>query len=301
MKRILIYSLIIVAAFAIGTTAGVIGKRFLASEELDYGDLDVFSMKPDCDEIVKKVESYSGNKDLVDVFSASDVLNYSMEKFRRCENSFSFTFGLADTIVKQDIRSCTIRNGNNYFEESISKSSAVALGNRMYQENKDGNVTTYFGDSKSIKIGDFITTVSYSLENKKVFEHDEYRQTYGKTLDETFIYLVSEETVLESKVIKNDETYNINVTLDPVVSTYFYKLQMKNVSNLDKLPNFSSVKLEFVLTKDLSLKNLFVDEDYIATIMVDAKTHGTLEYYFYPNEFLKIPELNETLTYKKGD
>lgn len=300
MKKVLTYSLIGVTVLAIGATTGIVMKRVVASEEIDYGTLDFESMKPDCNQIVKNVESYKGSKDLVDAFSASDILNYSMEKFRRCENNYSLTFGLADTIIKQEIKSCTIKNGNQYFEESVSKSSMIAVGNRMYQSGVGADIDVYQAKKDTIKINETDIDAEYNESQKTTYKNSDYSDTFGKTLDEVFIYLTSNETVKDSKVEKLNDGYSITVELDPDISTYFYKHQMKNVSNLDKYPVFEYVTINYLLTKDLMLKKCDIDEQYVATMIVDAPTHGTLETYFFPNEELKIPEINEKITYHKG-
>lgn len=301
MKNIITYGAIVLTAAAVGVTGGVVFKRVLGSEDVDYSNVDVFSMKVKCDELVKKIEAYNGGKEIVDAFPSYDVLNYAMEKYRRCENSYSFVFGIADVkITTQYIRTCQIKNGNQYFEESLSQSNMVSCGNRMLQVEKEGNVKLYPADSGSIVINDSTVKATYPTAKVEDLSGYDYSHKFGKTLDEMFIYLVSEKTVTSSDIQKLDNEYIITVTLDPDISTYFYKLQMKNISNLDKLPVFSNVTLKYTLTKDLMLKHLSTDEQYVATMMVDANTHGTLETYYYPNEYLKIPSVDETITYRKG-
>ena len=124
---------------------------------------------------------------------------------------------------------------------------------------------------------------------------------FGKTLDEMFIYLICEDSIVASQTEKIDGGYTIDVDLDPNLSTVGYKNQMKNVSNLDKLPSFANVHLKFTLDTDLKLKKLTVDENYTATMVVDAKTHGMLDIYYYSDTYVKIPEINEQIEYKKGE
>lgn len=300
MKKIFSYALVAVSAICIGTAAGFIGKKLFGPTEIDYGDVDFDSLKVDAAQIVKRIDSYNGTKDVTESFTPGEILNYSMEKFRTCENCCSFTFGVADTIVKQDIRACLIKNGDNYFEESVSQSSMVSLANRMMQSGIDSDVSFYSATKSSIKILDDGATGTYSDSEVKTFSSENYRDTYGKTLDEMFIYSISDQTILSSDISKNDNGYVIKVELDPNLSTNNYKHQMLNISGLDKLPKFTDVNLVFTLDKDLRLKKLSIDENYVATMIVDAKTHGIVDIYYFADEYIKIPNLNEDVHYMKG-
>lgn len=301
MKKPLEYSLIAFATIAAGGVSGVVAKKVFAGEEVKYGAVDFKKIKPDCDKIIKNIESYTGPNDVLDEFSASDVFNYSLEKFRRCENNCSFSYGVADTIIKQVIQTCTIKNGNEYFEESVSKSSMVSVANRMYQSGIDGDINLYKADKESITINETNIDANYDKSNLKGFKHDDYSEEYGKTINEVFIYLIANETLKESSYEKLENGYRVSMTLDPDLSTYFYKHQMKNISNLDKFPIFEYVTIKYEVSKDFTLRKLSVDEKYTATMVVDATIHGTLETYFFPNEFIEIPELNEQITYIKGE
>ena len=103
-----------------------------------------------------------------------------MEKFRRCENCCSFTFGVADTIVKQDIRGCMIKNGDKYFEESVSKSSMVSLANRMFQTGKGNDVSMYSASKGSIEILENSAKGQYTSTNVKEFSNEEYKTKFNK-------------------------------------------------------------------------------------------------------------------------
>ena len=302
MRKIFRYPIIIVTAAALGIGVGVVSKKVFGPTEIDYGDFDFGALKVNAAEIVKKIDSYTGSADIIDNFTVGEVLNYSMEKFRTCENCCSFTFGAAETIVNQDIRGCLIKNGDKYFEESVSKSSMVSLANRMYQNGKDADVSLYHGKKGSVGISENSSSAEYSETNKENFTSNGYRETYGKTLDEMFIYLISDQTITNSNIVDLDNGgYAITVELDPDLSTDGYKNQMYNISGLDERPVFSSVKLIFTLDKDLVLKKLTIDENYTAKMMVNAKTHGNVNIYYFANEFVKIPELNESVTYMKGE
>ena len=267
---------------------------------VDYGDIGE-ALQVDAKAIVERVEAYNGPKDKTEEFSASEILNYSLEKFRSCENCCSFTYGVADTIVKQDIRGCSIKNGDKYFEESVSKSSMVSLANRMFQEGKSTNVSLYSANKGTIEISDTSPQAEYSESNLTAYTADEYKSTYGKTLDEMFIYIISEETVLNPSTQKVDGGYIIDIDLHTDWGTANYKKQMVSVSDLDAKPKFDSVHLTFTLDNDLMLKKMSVDEKYTARKIVDASINGKLDIYYFPEKYIEIPEVGEQLNYIKGE
>ena len=96
----------------------------------------------------------------------------------------------------------------------------------------------------------------------------EYSDFMGRTLDQMFIYIISDKTLSGSGAtitLADNGDYMISVELNPKTATYYYKIQMKNISGLDALPVFSSVKLTYTVTKDYDLKHLSVDEPYEAS------------------------------------
>ena len=113
-----------------------------------------------------------------------------------------------------------------------------------------------------------------------------------------FIYLISNETVLEgSKIEKKDDLIKVSVKLDPSISTYYYKIQMKEISDLDKLPVFEYLNHTYVFDKDMTLLYCKVDEKYQASMGVTATIHNTIDYYYHSNVMIDIPKENETVDY----
>ena len=291
MKTPVIYISIAATALGVGVTGGIIAKR-MSGEVVDYGDIDTNALELDGPTMLQKYESYKGNN-IESAFTAPELVVAGLEKYRSCEHSYSVGKGVASTIVSQSVRNFQIRNGDDYFEESISKSSMVSLANRMTQHTKEGNVTLYKGSASSDEVG------SYS-NNGKEYEHSAYKEYLGKTLDEMFIYIVSNMTTKDGKIEKDDDKYVITLDLDPDFSTYYYKFQMKNISGLDELPTFSYVKLIFTFDKDMWLEHLHVDESYKAKMGVSVTIIDAFDYYYFPNQEMAIPELDTQLDYSLG-
>lgn len=295
-KLLLAYILTIGICGVAGAGTGIVLKRTVGPIDEHYPPgFDPKEFSPDVESIMDKYNKLS-DKTISGVrsFSDSDVINICFEKYRNQEYCWSVGAGNANTIVTQAIRSSQIKNGSEYFEEQLSYSSVVALAKRSLQHGKNGNLETFDGGCINPE------TASYSETPSKSFTKEEYKEYLGKTLDEMFIYIISEKTVLDSsRTIKGDDV-TIKFNLNPNLSTFYYKTQMQNISGLSNLPPFSEVKLEFTVDSDLNLKHLAVDETYTATkegIPVPAKTHNIIDYYYHAGEEMGIPPYNENINY----
>ena len=287
MKPAFIYISIVGTALAVGTAGGIVAKRVMGGENIIY-EGDASSMTFDIDTAYEKYLNYSGNN-LAKDFTPAEIVNIGLEKYRRCDNSYSITKGVASTMVTQSIRNYQIKNGDQYFEESISMSSMVKLANRMYQTGKDGDITLYKGSAVNEELG------SYPSDGT-TYGQTEYKNYLGKTLNEMFIYIITDSTILESSIDESDG-YKIQLSLDTELSVIFYQYQMKNISGLDKYPKFASVNLTFTFNKNLELQHLYTDETYQATMGVTVDIHNMFDTYYYPNVELKIPTINEPTDY----
>ena len=287
VKAILVYSLVGLFVVALGVSTGVILKRTFGATDIDYTGFDPESYRMDAKELVKQYEK-NPNKN----FTPAELVNIGLEKYRQCENCYSIGIGTASTIVNQTIRNAQIKVGDHYFEESISYSKMVNVANRVDQ----------IGEHEDISLNKGKATGSEDVTYKNevtTFKADDYKKAWGKTLDEMFIYIISNETVIESesKVEKKDEQIKVTISLDPDISTYYYKLQMKEISNLDKLPVFQSLHHTYIFSEHMDLEYCLVDEKYQAQMGVTASIHNIIEYYYHPNVVIEIPKENENVDY----
>ena len=290
-KNAVIYISIITSAIVIGGAGGIIAKRLTGKENIVYvGDAN--SVHANAPEILSRYKAYSGNNPTKD-FQTWELINVALEQYRNCEYSYSYSKGKAHTIVEQDIRNYQIKNGNDYFEESLSKSSMVAVAKRMYQTNIGGNVKVYDGSIPSSDVEKGIFTNTYSDMTS-----DEYKSYLGRTLDTMFIYAISEKTVLEQTTTKLDNgDYQLYVSLSPNTSTIDYQTQMKNISNLDQRPVFDEVKLTYVVDQNFMLKSLSVNETYTAKMTIQVSIKNDIDTYYYPNQKMDIPSFNQNTNY----
>lgn len=295
-KLLLTYILTIGICGVAGGGTGIVLKRTVGPIDEHYPPgFDPKEFSPKLESIMEKYNKLS-DKTISGVrsFSDSDVINICFEKYRTQEYCWSIGAGNANTIVTQTIRNAQIKRGSEYFEEQLSYSSVVDLAKRSLQHGVDGDLETFDGGCIDPE------TATYPATPSKSFTKDEYKKYLGKTLDEMFIYIISEKTVLDSSRVTKGDVTTIKLTLNPNLSTFYYKTQMQNISGLSNLPPFSEVKLEYTVDSNLNLKHLLVDETYTATkegIPVPAKTHNIINYYYYAGEQMDIPSYNENINY----
>ena len=297
-KNLITYLIIGASCLVVGGTLGIVGKKVLGQEIVDDSGFNPEKYKADSAALLKRYENYTGSTPEKE-FTQTELVNIALEKYRRCEYSYSVGIGLANAVavgvnVMQEIKAAQVRNGDTYFEESVSKSSMVGCAYRSMQVGKDGELDSYEGTS----ISDDASHASYAYAPKH-YTHDGYKKAWGKTLDEMFIYIVSGKTVMSTEQLTKDgSNYVITLNLNVDTSTYYYKYQMVTISGLSSRPVFTLEKLTYVLTKDLDLVSLKCEEAYSASMAgISATTTATLNYYYFPNYEIKIPELNERIDY----
>ena len=282
------YSIIGVCAIAVGVAAGVVLKKRFGPVETDYTGFNPEAFRMDGKALVEEYEK-NKNKD----FTPAALVNIGLEKYRSAENSYSIGVGLADTIVKQTIRNFQIRNGDQYFEEQISKSSMVSLANRAVQKEED-KVQVYKGKAKDTELSEY-------QDGAKDYTIDGFKESWGKTLKDVFIYLICDETVISegTSVTKKDGIIKVQLELDPEIASYYYKQQMKSLSDLSALPTFEYLRQTYFFdANNMNILHSIFDEKYQATMSgITATIVNHLDYYYHTDEFLKIPEINENLDY----
>lgn len=295
-KLLLTYILTIGICGVAGGGTGIILKRTIGPIDEYYPEgFDPKEFSPNIESLMEKYgklsdKSYNGAAS----YSDTDIINICLEKYRKQDYCWSIASGDANTIVTQTIRNAQIKYGDTYFEEQLSYSSVVDVANRTIQHDVNGDLELYKGGCINPEVP------NYSGAAPQSYTKEGYKKYLGKTLDEMFIYIISEKTVINStRTIKGDDVV-IKFDLNPNLSTFYYKTQMLNISGLSNLPPFSEVKLTFTVDKELNLKIMDVDETFTATkegIPVPAKTHNLIKNYYHAGEQMLIPSINENLNY----
>lgn len=288
-KSIIAYSISGTAVVALGVVAGILlGQNVFKIDA--YKGLNADVIEQDYSETYKEFQKAAPSS-YTTKFTPVELVNISLLKLSDYENFYTLTQGQVIAAgVKQTIRSTTIKDGNQYFEESLSASSFVKSANRFYQNEND--VTWYKGKYVDLENG------SYGSAKQTKYSLNEYEEVWGKLLSQPCIYIISDKTCLGSELTESKDGYTINLDLHPTYSVLRYVKQMVMTGGLSESPVFHSVKLIFELDKDMNLVTFKTDEVYDVHMVIDAKNSkaSLTQNYYYQER--RIPTITEPTSYK---
>lgn len=296
-RKGLIFGLIfgVATPITLGVVGGVVYTKFFMAKTVDYSDVNADSLYINMDNLLAKYEDVKkAGTPYDEALTSYELVNIAYHNYTTYENSRSFTIGSAvAAIVDQSIRGCSIKEGNKYFEESLSKSNMVGVAARMYQ-NEDTSIDLHRGEAIDA------TTATWGNEHYE-YTFDEFTADFGKTPSTPLIYIVSKKTVLSGtdKVEKTDNGYKISMSLHPKKSVINYVKQMKSISNLYDYPAFNNIDLVFHIDNDLLIKQLDINESYYALkeANLGADTTGDVSVYYEVDGGFTVPSLNEPVVY----
>ena len=296
-RKGLIFGLIfgVATPITLGVVGGVVYTKFFMAKTVDYSDVNADSLYINMDNLLAKYEDVKkAGTPYDEALTSYELVNIAYHNYTTYENSRSFTIGSAvAAIVDQSIRGCSIKEGNKYFEESLSKSNMVGVAARMYQK-EDTSIDLHRGEVIDA------TTATWGNEHYE-YTFDEFTNDFGKTPSTPLIYIVSKKTVLSGtdKVEKTADGYKISMSLHPKKSVINYVKQMKSISNLYDYPAFNNIDLVFHIDNDLLIKQLDINESYYALkeANLGADTSGDVSVYYEVDGGFTIPSLNEPVVY----
>lgn len=316
-KTILIIS-VALAGLVIGTGGGILFSYILKTpnQEMASGDGNKYADKYDVNELQNSVQkAISSGKDVTQEFSLSQIANYALDNFKLSENSVAIGYGKANSAVALDIRNFTIKNGDSYMEEALSKSAPGILDIRVCQRDyqtgtsEDSPIESYLGSLIDAE------HATYDNPTKKDYTVTTYKDTFGKSVDDPSVYVVSSKTILtdtvtqtspltgekitgNSNIKKVDGGYELYMELNTVKGVAKYWKRMMNLSG-SNVSSFNYVHLTYYLNDNFELVKSFVEESYAAGMAnINASVLGTLTTYFFKdtNDY-KIPSSNESVSY----
>lgn len=286
-KNIIITSSVCVVALTTGISLGLVFGMEYLGPRVNYGDYNVLSLEDDNAKLYREYQKINDGD--YSRFEPYEMANIAIYGYQNSEYHYSYSSGVANaSLVKQNIYATSIRNGDEYFTESISSSSLVNVAKRFYQDNS--GVTTYTGsvEGKGAK---------WKEGTKEVSSFEEFENQWGKVPSRSCIYIISSKTVLDSNVEKTEDGYIVDVSLDPVKSVIRYVRQMVSMSDLSREPSFKTVDLRFVLDNQLNLKEMTSHEIYDVYKFGTHTTDSTINEYFFIDDGYKIPDLNTNCDY----
>ena len=299
MKTAILYLIIAGSAVSVGAGAGVVYKRAIAEPTENILGFNPEACKPNAEELFKAVEKAGSVKAATEKLKPFEIVNYSFEKYKQSEYSVSFCTGLADTAVKQYIRSVQIKRGSNYFEEQISKSSMVGVAKRMIQEGENANTLVYNETGSGDVIVDSDDARATFKSEPIEHTYESYKEAWGRNLPDMAIYLIATSTVERQELVKDGDGYKVTLSLQPTKGAYNYRYQMKTISDLATYPSFSLLDLTYWLDSELNIVKMSEHSKFTATMVgVSAGVENNLMYYYFPGKEMEFPKLNEKVDYK---
>jgi len=309
-RSVIFISCLSVTAIALGVGAGFFIHNLLNSGvSTDYGNAnaaDYVDNDPNLLQDYQAIKASDG--DYVSVYAKKPykVANIAFALYSAHEHAMSQGVGSGTAIlgafnVDQQIRSTLIRNGDSYFEESLSASNIVQLADRMYQ---DTSILSYHGTVAPSEV-----EIPRNFGKAVEYTKDEYRDLMGKTLNIPCIYIISSKTTYVNSTAysgtptsfkKNEDgSYALELEMTRSSSVLNYVKQMQSISDLYDKPSFTYVHLSFDLDKDLNLKSMTSNEFYFARTQknVGSNVHGVLKTTYEWDGDYQIPELTVPVKY----
>ena len=281
--------------------------------DLDMNEEQMSQLEDDTGDLLARYEKCKEEgKEPSKVFTLDEICNIGALKFQQTDNTMTLGFGYAaaaGNVSVLDVRNTAIRNGDLYFEESISKSASgvdVKVAERAYQTGDEIKIhEATFARGANAEHPSWKT--DYSTMNKT-----DYRAKYGKTVDTLGIYIVSSKTILTDAkdengnpltyITKDDTGYTLTMEMDPTKTVPRYVKRMHALSNSD-VNKFFYVRLEYRLDLDLNLIYSYVHEQYAAALgTIAATTTGRMITYYYTDADYIVPDINTPINYDlKGE
>ena len=248
---------------------------------------------PDKEAILAHYEKVKGStKNYLGELAPHEFVSIAYSLLERHPYVYSRGFGTSLALggISQDIQSTTIKEGGRYFEESNSI-GLVKLYDRMYQEGE--TTTKYWG-----------STPSYEKNAPVTMGNDEYKESMGRYVSESLIYVVSEKTEGKedlsgdglTQVKTSGDGYLVDFEGVPSLITLNYVRQMKTISSLKEYPSFDFVHLQWKLDANLELQWFKTHEKYQASTMgVTSPCEGrmTTVYVYGDSGTVPIPKPGE--------
>lgn len=296
LLRILLPAVLVAAA---GVGAGIALSRYLKPPVTNYLVDEVEIDLPGAKKAYEQIRDSGGDYSKL---RADYAVQMAYQLFYQEEQNSTMGVGYSlASIVKQEIQTRTVKDGNRYFEESNSV-GIVNLFDRMFMQ---GDTTdTYWGSSSD-----------YGSHPKVSYSNDEYKEKMGRYISIGLAYVVAPETIIEDNtksgdppngITKTDEGYRIEIELDPKKAVVNYQKQMQAISNLKYKPDFEYCHITVDTDRNLNLIRMKSHEKYMAVTASDigSKAEGVLitEYYHnalpefgFPEPGSKLPDYPASL------
>lgn len=190
--------------------------------------------------------------------------------------------------LKQNILAYQLKNGDEYFYETISK-GLISVAKRFYQNE---NVTWYRGKYNQNK------EMVWNPDTETTLSIEEFNEEWGYDLSVFSPYIVSSFTCLETSLVTIEDNHlQISLDLDPFFSVLYYVKQMIKMGGLEEAPIFKNINIKINFDENFIISSTEIFEQYKVKKFGWFDATGTLSGNFtfgIPEEF---PSLETEIIY----
>ena len=248
-KIIIIVSILAIIGIAIGVTALINNKTNNKGPVEAYGYTTTTMSRPTDGTTVADYDSYDNLAIVAGVMANADFNGVTEGEVKAKVAFINYT---------QDVYNVRTIIGDEGFQQAISTSSLKSVAIQKYFLFAEDKALTRNPD----KINGKDTT--WLDETPQVYSTNQYLNIYGWLPNQISSYILCKESILEiSDVILNeDETYSINLSLDPNIAPANYQYEVKTYGGSSDFPSFSSINLTIKFDANWQLLEISSDEVY---------------------------------------
>ena len=216
-------------------------------------------------------------------YESDENIAYVLYQLKTGKDYTATTRGSAVSVGQtQDIYNRKIKNGNEYLVDTVS-SGLLEVGKQKYF--KDNVVLMRDFVSRN---GDNITWVT---DTPVCVSYKGFISMYGSVPEGASAYIICEETILSISEVQTTEDgfYSISLELNPddEYAPFWYRREISMNSSSLTIPEFSSIKIEYVFNDSWEVQRIRTQEEYkvtpkVAPVTVSCKTDIT-EVFDYEN------------------
>ena len=256
-KRFVIIPSIIVFVL-LASSLTVYFTLFHGKNGKDKEDDIINNLYDDTDDLMTRYQNLGPLEKPEDTFRPYELALIAEQTTFNLDHYYSYCDGEITAIlgIKQYITSRFIKENGDCFEENIS-SGKVSVAHRYYENAIE--TTHYAGKCLSKTKGEFYE------DKKETFSIKDFKHQWGRTIKEHHSIIVSQKTVKEDTLEIIDNNYYVKMSLDAELSSTLYGRWMMSTSNIEGMPLFHKIELEYRFDSNMKLVQ------FVSNCVYDAK------------------------------
>ncbi len=257
-RKIIIFSSIGLIVLATGGIGGYLIYDNLHNVPPTYEDFDPEDYLDDNSTLFSDFETFRlESPSLIDYqekYNPYQLFNLAIYQSKKNDHIKFEARGLVNTGgLKQSILAYQLKNGDEYFYETISK-GLISVAKRFYQNE---NITWYRGKYNQNK------KMVWNPDTETTLSIEEFNEEWGYDLSVFSPYIISSFTCLETSSVTIEENHlQISLDLDPFFSVLYYVKQMIKMGGLEEAPIFKNVNIKINFDENFVISSTEIFEQY---------------------------------------